>query len=153
MVSFSKTATVAAVALVQVTSAGFLALIPEAVVAGIGAASGVVSAAGTVTGLVLNNTKARAVPRSRAFRRAEANQAAWDSCHDQLGSASLHFSSPQGSDVLVEGVPSSCMTLATVITGKYNAGNPIPEGSDSILFQNMSDDDLQALQNALNSRT
>lgn len=45
------------------------------------------------------------------------------------------------------------MTLATVITGKYNAGNPIPEGSDSILFQNMSDDDLQALQNALNSRT
>ncbi|KAI4603746.1 hypothetical protein LQW54_004827 [Pestalotiopsis sp. IQ-011] len=153
MVSFTTTATVAAVAFVQLTQAGFLALIPEAVVAGIGAASGVVSAAGTVTGLVLNNTKARSVPRGRAFRRAEMNQAAWDSCHDQLGSASLHFSNPQNSDVLVEGIPSSCMTLATVITGKYDAGNPIPEGSDSILFQNMSSDDMKALQDALNTRT
>lgn len=54
-------------------------------------------------------------------------------------------------DVLVSGIPSSCMTLLTVITGQYDEGNPIPQGSDSALFQNLSDDDIEALQNALDS--
>ncbi len=35
------------------------------------------------------------------------------------------------------------MTLSTVITGQFNAGNPIPEGTDSILFSNLSDDDVR----------
>lgn len=54
-------------------------------------------------------------------------------------------------DVLVTGVPPACMTLVTVLTGVYDEGDPIPEGSDSVMFQNLSNDDVTAIQNALSA--
>lgn len=54
-------------------------------------------------------------------------------------------------DVLVTGIPSSCMTLLNVLTGDYNAGNPLPMGSDSALFRDLSNDDINNLQNALSA--
>ncbi|KAF7187712.1 hypothetical protein HII31_11051 [Pseudocercospora fuligena] len=90
---------------------------------------------------------------SRINKRQEMNAAAVESCHQQLGSATVGFQS-QGTgtgNVLVTGIPSSCMTLLTVITGKYNEGNPVPMGSDSALFQNLSDESLQELIDALNA--
>lgn len=53
------------------------------------------------------------------------------------------------SDILVEGMPPACMTLATVITGEFNVGNPVPQGTDSMLFQNLSNEDIQEIQDAL----
>lgn len=48
-------------------------------------------------------------------------------------------------------MPPACMTLSTVITGQFDAGNPVPQGSDSVLFQNLADSDIAAIQDALNA--
>ena len=53
--------------------------------------------------------------------------------------------------VRVDGMPPACMTLSTTITGKFNEGNPVPEGNDAIQFSNLSNDDIQAIQDALNA--
>ncbi|KAI0390905.1 hypothetical protein F5Y17DRAFT_461336 [Xylariaceae sp. FL0594] len=144
-------AAAAAVALVQYCPAPFLALIPEGIAAGLGAVSGVVGAAAGVAGTVVGGIKGRDV--SHRFRRQEQNQQAWSDCHSQLGSATLTFSSPMEGNVLVEGIPPACMTLSTVLTGKYDEGNPVPMGSSSILFQNLSQQDMQDIQNALDSHS
>ncbi|KAI0160015.1 hypothetical protein GGR52DRAFT_576748 [Hypoxylon sp. FL1284] len=164
MPSFGKTVVTAAaaMALVQFCPAPFLAAIPAATAAGIGAASAAVSAAAAVGGTVVAAIKDRSVDVeeeqfltrrgvSRVQMRQEQNQQAWNDCHSQLTSAHVTFSAPEKGDILVKGIPSACMTLATVITGHYNAGNPIPEGSDSILFQNLSNDDIQSIQDALDA--
>jgi hypothetical protein len=44
------------------------------------------------------------------------------------------------------------MTLSTVITGNFNAGNPVPMGSDSISFTNLSNAEIMTIQNALDAR-
>ncbi|CAN8097844.1 unnamed protein product [Discula destructiva] len=158
----------ALVALVQLCPAPFLAAIPAATAAGIGAASAAVSAAAAVGGTVATAVQAgksnrlmrreQLAQRSTDFEdykviaaRQEQNQLAWDLCHQQLGSASLTFSGPSPGNVLVQGMPPACMTLATVITGEFNVGTPVPQGSDSMLFQNLSDEDIQEIQNALDS--
>ena len=41
------------------------------------------------------------------------------------------------------------MTLSTVITGTLDEGNPVPMGSDSIQFTNLSDGDIQTIKDAL----
>lgn len=48
-------------------------------------------------------------------------------------------------------MPPACMTLATVITGEFNTGTPVPQGTDSILFQNLTDEEIQEIQDALDS--
>ncbi|GAP84638.1 hypothetical protein SAMD00023353_1101730 [Rosellinia necatrix] len=151
MPSFAKTAlsTAAAIALVQFCPAPFLAAIPAAAAAGISAVSAAVGAAGTVAGAVVAGVKDRR--EVHPHRRQEQNQLAWSICRDQLTTASLTFSSPMAGNVLVEGMPPACMTLATVITGQFNVGNPIPMGSSSILFQNLSSEDMQEIQNALDA--
>ncbi|KAI4747310.1 hypothetical protein E4T50_02355 [Aureobasidium sp. EXF-12298] len=53
--------------------------------------------------------------------------------------------------LLVENLPAPCMNLATVITGDYNAGNPIPMSSSSVLFRGLTQDQLQQIQDTLNA--
>jgi hypothetical protein len=43
------------------------------------------------------------------------------------------------------------MTLATVVTGEVDLGNPVPEGTDSILFSGLSDDQIDNLIDSLNA--
>jgi hypothetical protein len=43
------------------------------------------------------------------------------------------------------------MTLSTIITGKFNEGNPVPQGTDSILFSNLSAESIQEIQDALDA--
>ncbi|KAH7309823.1 hypothetical protein B0I35DRAFT_463737 [Stachybotrys elegans] len=153
MPSFKTTVSaVATLALVQVSSAHFLA-IPAATAAGIGAVSNAVSAAsavaGTVTTAIQNGQNRRSV--SRVYRRQEQNQLAWQLCREELGTATVTFSGPAPGSVLAEGIPPSCMTLATVITGEHNQGSPIPMGSDSILFQNLSNEEIMEIQAALDA--
>lgn len=45
------------------------------------------------------------------------------------------------------------MNLATVLTGKFDEGNPIPLSSDSIRFTGLSDDDVNKIQEALDSHS
>ncbi|RYP69412.1 hypothetical protein DL769_005266 [Monosporascus sp. CRB-8-3] len=161
-------AAVAAMALVQFCPAPFLGAIPAATAAGIGATSAAVSAAAAVAGTVVTAVNGRSVKIngrsvSRIQQRQEHNQQAWNDCRNQLGSASVTFSAPEPGkeeskantellqDVLAQGVPPACMTLVTVITGQYNEGNPIPMGSDSVLFQNLSNEDIQEIQAALDA--
>ena len=96
---------------------------------------------------------------------------AWQDCADQLKGADVTFegTGPGGKSdllyycdmcvltlclpvILVSGIPPACMTLATVITGKFNAGNPVPQGTDSISFTGLSNEDVQAIQDALDAR-
>lgn len=54
--------------------------------------------------------------------------------------------------VRVDNVPPACMDLATVLTGEpAQAGGPIPipMGSSSLEYENMSVKDLEALSSAL----
>lgn len=44
------------------------------------------------------------------------------------------------------------MTLATVITGKYDEGNPVPMGSSSMQFSGLSDSDIDDIENALTAK-
>lgn len=153
MPSFSTIA-ISAVALlgsVQYCPAPPLAVIGE--VAGI--VSSVASVAGTVDGIVTNHESKRGLEGFNSRIRARGDYGlgtAPQDCKNQLTSASVTFSRPQGNDVLVQGVPSACMTLAGTLTGKYNEGNPVPMGSDSIQFSNLSDSDIQSIQTALNAR-
>lgn len=52
-------------------------------------------------------------------------------------------------EVLAEGLPPACMTLSGVLTGQYNEGNPVPQGTDSILFTGLSDASIDEIQDAL----
>lgn len=45
------------------------------------------------------------------------------------------------------------MTLSTIITGRFNAGNPVPQGTDSISFTGLSNEDVQEIQDALDARS
>lgn len=180
---FTKTAISAAAltALVQLSPAPIVIAIPIALDVGLGTAAACVSAAASVAGTVAGAVKRDNVGipqhphqiRSAIESRQEMNQAAWQSCKDQLAGANLNFSADSpGSqfssnpiillqwyqlrltplaDVLVTGIPSSCMTLLNVLTGDYNAGNPLPMGSDSALFRDLTNDDINNLQNALSA--
>ncbi|KAI5244728.1 hypothetical protein E4T43_03583 [Aureobasidium subglaciale] len=72
-------------------------------------------------------------------------------CADSLAGVRVVFT-PRGDGLLVSGMPAPCMNLATVITGDYNAGNPVPMSSDSILFSGLSNKQLQSIQNALDGK-
>lgn len=55
-------------------------------------------------------------------------------------------------EVLAEGIPSACMTLSGVLTGKYNEGNPVPMGVDSILFTGLTDETIDEIEDALSAK-
>lgn len=44
------------------------------------------------------------------------------------------------------------MTLSGVLTDKYNEGNPVPQGVDSILFTGLSNESIDELQDALSKK-
>ncbi|KAK2596595.1 hypothetical protein N8I77_013476 [Diaporthe amygdali] len=159
---FFTKATISAAALtamVQLSPAPIVIAIPIALDVGLGTAAACVSAAAGVAGTVVGAVKRDSIGnpqhphqvRAALESRQEMNQAAWQSCKDQLAGANLNFSADSPGNVLVTGIPSSCMTLLTVLTGDYNAGNPLPMGSDSALFRDLSNDDINNLQSALSA--
>lgn len=44
------------------------------------------------------------------------------------------------------------MTLSTVLTGTFNEGDPVPMGSDSIQFSNLTDDTINEIEDALTAK-
>lgn len=99
---FTKTAISAAAltALVQLSPAPIVIAIPIALDVGLGTAAACVSAAASVAGTVAGAVKRDNVGipqhphqiRSAIESRQEMNQAAWQSCKDQLAGANLNFS-------------------------------------------------------------
>jgi len=67
-------------------------------------------------------------------------------CRESLNGAKLSFTPAGPGGFQVAGVPSTCMVLATALTGSYNAGYPVPLGADSLRFSGLTDAELQQLQ-------
>ncbi|KAI4276038.1 MAG: hypothetical protein L6R38_005759 [Xanthoria sp. 2 TBL-2021] len=95
-----------------------------------------------------------------AFKRQDAlsgldlpEQAAND-CRGQLQTATVNVSPVGDNGVRFDGVPSACMTLATVFLGNNPQADsaPIPMGSASLQYNNLTPDELQTLQNALDAK-
>ena len=53
--------------------------------------------------------------------------------------------------IVVSGLPPACMNLATVLTGQFDQGNPVPLSNNAIRFSNLSDDDLNEIQKNLDA--
>lgn len=70
----------------------------------------------------------------------------YDMCRESLNGAKLTFTPAGPGGFQVAGVPSTCMVLATALTGSYNAGYPVPLGADSLRFSGLTDEELQQLQ-------
>ncbi|KAI7553544.1 hypothetical protein KC331_g1152 [Hortaea werneckii] len=81
---------------------------------------------------------------------AGVSQESVDQCTSSLAGVQVNFV-PQDNGLLVQNMPAPCMNLATVITGDYNAGNPIPQGSSSILFRGLTQAQLQQIQDTLDA--
>lgn len=124
-----------------------------------GTVAGVVGTAGTVGGSVAIENDGDNPLRKRSNSRIYQMRGtpdlsglglgtAWPDCMNALKSADLKFSRT-GNAVTVDGMPATCMTLSTVLTGKFDEGNPTPEGSASIKFSNLSASDVNDIQDAL----
>jgi hypothetical protein len=70
----------------------------------------------------------------------------YDMCRESLNGATLSFTPAGPGGFQVAGVPSTCMVLATALTGSFNAGYPIPMGADSLKFSGLTDGELKELQ-------
>ncbi|KAI9670536.1 MAG: hypothetical protein M1831_005756 [Alyxoria varia] len=73
-------------------------------------------------------------------------------CRGQLAGAHVSMT-PVGSGARFDGVPSACMTLANVFLGQNTEGQavPVPMGSASLLYDNLKQEELRLLQDALAS--
>ncbi|KAI1778602.1 hypothetical protein F4818DRAFT_456378 [Hypoxylon cercidicola] len=144
--------TAAFVALVQLCPAPFVGAIPPAAAAAVTTASSLVTAIGTTTGAVLKGAKDtkdhRRARREQGSKRGASVQT-WGFCRNQLGVAHVEFSAPAAGSVHVKGLPPACMTLMPDLTDRYDQGNPIPVGDDSVLFHNVPDKWIEELQEAL----
>jgi hypothetical protein len=70
----------------------------------------------------------------------------YDMCRESLNGAKLSFIPGGPGSFQVAGVPSTCMVLATVLTGSFNAGYPTPMGADSLKFTGLTNEELSELQ-------
>ena len=70
----------------------------------------------------------------------------YDMCRESLNGAKLSFTPGGPGSFQVAGVPSTCMVLATVLTGSFNAGYPTPMGADSLMFTGLTNEELSELQ-------
>ncbi|KAI0160128.1 hypothetical protein GGR57DRAFT_520251 [Xylariaceae sp. FL1272] len=105
-----------------------------------------VSMIGHVSGLLMQPVNPQDLS-NRTKHRSQAQQS-FSSCKEGLEEATVHFSSPLTGNLLVSGVPPACMTLAGTMFGD---GKPIPVGPESLLFQNVDETYMMALQAAIDA--
>lgn len=109
-------------------------------------------------GYAASKQKAKKPPRSAEGQDALAGlnlpEEAADDCREELRSATVNVSPADNNGVRFDGVPPACMTLANVFLGQNTLGQPvpIPMGSASLQYENLSPDELQTLQNALDAK-
>ncbi|KAM0717895.1 hypothetical protein Q7P37_006227 [Cladosporium fusiforme] len=168
MVSFTSAAltSIAAAGLIQYAPAPFVAL-PVVISINMGSAAAWAGAAGGIAGgaaatasAIQGANKKRSVGTGsdswvKVKRQDDAQfgtQLAWELCRDDVQSATVAFEVPEPGSLLVSGVPSTCMTLATTITGEFNAGHPVPMGNDAIKFTDLPQQYIDDIVAALNAR-
>lgn len=74
-------------------------------------------------------------------------------CKQQLHGVTVQVSKVGDHDVRFDNVPPACMTLANVFLGQNRAGHaqPIPMGSASLQYNGLTEDELNTLQDALDT--
>ncbi len=72
-------------------------------------------------------------------------------CQQQLHGVTVQVSKVGDNNVRFDNVPPACMTLANVFLGQNRPGQaqPIPMGSASLQYNGLTPDELNTLQNAL----
>ncbi|KAI4139939.1 MAG: hypothetical protein LQ341_004022 [Variospora aurantia] len=98
--------------------------------------------------------KMMALKRQDALSGLHLPEQAANDCRGQLQTANVNVSPVGVNGVRFDGVPSACMTLATVFLGDNPQADsaPIPMGSASLQYNNLTPDELQTLQNALDAK-
>ncbi|KAG9683723.1 hypothetical protein KCU95_g15557, partial [Aureobasidium melanogenum] len=110
---------------------------------------GVLSAGAQLLGGVIGGAinSRRSIHERRQADPLDSNpQYNFDMCHESLNGAELTFTPAGPGSFQIAGVPSTCMVLATALTGSFNAGNPTPLGADSLKFTGLTDDEMNQLQ-------
>ncbi|KAJ5466437.1 hypothetical protein N7530_010224 [Penicillium desertorum] len=157
MVSFKTL--LGAVAIAASVQSGSAILVTISLDVALGTIGGVIGAAGGVTGGVsaaVANSKREvseieAAPISRVKRQSYGTKYDWEQCHQQLTTSTINFNGEAPGTVVVSGMPPACMTLATVLTGKFDQGNPVPLSNNAVRFTGLTDDDVKQMEDALNA--
>lgn len=102
-----------------------------------------------ISGLDTNDKSKRAT--GYAARYPVANKA----CQNQLRSATVTVRPAGNKGARFDGVPSACMTLATVFLGENADPNssPIPLGAASLLYNQLTRKELRTLTQALRAKS
>ena len=79
--------------------------------------------------------------------------AAQQACQSQLKGVTVEVSKQGDSNVRFDNVPPACMTLANVFLGQNRPGQPrpIPMGSAALQYNGLTEDQLNTLQQALDT--
>ncbi|KAK3196668.1 hypothetical protein K4F52_000012 [Lecanicillium sp. MT-2017a] len=79
----------------------------------------------------------------------------FDLCRDDLAKESVHLTvngPVSNHGIRIEGLPSTCMVLSTVIDGDAAGGpRPTPCGSACLLYDNLNNEDYEKMRNAFNA--
>ena len=78
----------------------------------------------------------------------------WDDCYNQALNAHITVTGPIGDNhIRVEGLPPTCMTLATVLDGNTSGGPvPIPCGSACIEYTGMTPEAFEQIRGQINAQ-
>lgn len=78
----------------------------------------------------------------------------WDDCYNDALNAQITINGPVGDNhIQIEGLPPTCMVLATVLDGKTNGGPvPIPCGSACIEYSGMTPEEYEQIRGRVNAQ-
>lgn len=101
-----------------------------------------------------NNGPHHKTKRQDALAGLNLPEQAANDCRGQLSTAHVNVSPAGDNGVRFDGVPPACMTLAAVFLGQNGNSRspPIPMGSASLQYSNLTPEELQTLQNALDAK-
>ena len=77
----------------------------------------------------------------------------WDDCYNDALNAQITINGPVGDNhIKIEGLPPTCMTLATVLDGNTSGGPvPTPCGSACIEYSGMTPEEYEQIRNQVNA--
>ncbi|OTB01714.1 hypothetical protein M426DRAFT_14174 [Hypoxylon sp. CI-4A] len=77
----------------------------------------------------------------------------FDMCRDALKTVTIQKTAPGERDLQFDNIPPTCMVLSTALAGvcdpSSNGASPTPCGSACLLYANLSDEDMDTINNAL----
>lgn len=108
------------------------------------------SFAGAIIGANVGGKKRSVLNRRQEFVAPPGvPQFEFDRCYNDLSqeSVSINAQGPvQNNGIQIDGLPATCMNLATVITGDANGPPPTPCGSACLLYNSLSPEDYEELR-------